>query len=502
MFTGRTATIGFAVILALLCVNGYLAYRAVTTLIANERIVSHTHAVIISLDEALGSMKDAETGERGFVITGQDNYLEPYRPAVLRIDSQMATITTLISDNPAQQARLRRLRPIADRLMARLRHIIDLRRNYGRDSASNVMSTNKGKLLMDSIRVAFAEMKATEESLLNERSAESRANGGDALLTLVVASGLGLTLVVLVYYLLNRDIRHRREREEALRISHDELDKRVRERTNELTVANESLVTEIAERRRAEAQLQQFTVELERSNRELQDFAFVASHDLQEPLRKIQAFGDRLKKKYAESWEPEALDYMERMQNAAGRMHVLINDLLTFSRVSSKAQPFLPVSLANVADGVLSDLEVRIQGSGGTVDVGPLAMIEADSLQMRQLFQNLIANSLKFHRPGVPPHVRVSGTIVTASAENEPGAYELTVEDNGIGFDEKYLDKIFTPFQRLHNRTEYEGTGMGLAVCRKIVERHGGSITARSIPGTGTTFVVRLPISHRTSRPK
>jgi light-regulated signal transduction histidine kinase (bacteriophytochrome) len=230
-------------------------------------------------------------------------------------------------------------------------------------------------------------------------------------------------------------------------------------------------------------------VELERSNRELQDFASVASHDLQEPLRKVRAFGDRLSAKYGAELTDQGRDYLERMQDAAARMQTLINDLLTFSRVTTRAHPFVPVDLNTLVSQVLADLEVRIQQSKATVEVDELPTIDGDQLQLRQLFQNLVSNALKFQPPDVAPVVRVYAEDV------DDGSVRLCVQDNGIGFDEKYLDRIFTIFQRLHGRVEYEGTGIGLAVCRKIVDRHGGSISARSAPGQGATFLVTLPRS-------
>jgi PAS domain S-box-containing protein len=246
---------------------------------------------------------------------------------------------------------------------------------------------------------------------------------------------------------------------------------------------------DLTDRRAAEDRLRASAEELARSNRELQEFASVASHDLQEPLRKIQAFGERLETHLAERMDEAERDFLDRMRGAAQRMSTLITDLLAFSRVTSKAQPFAPVDLGAVAREVLSDLEVRIQRTGGKVELGPLPVVEADPLQMRQLLQNLIGNALKFHRPGVPPLVRLRAEPAETS-----GNCRLIVEDNGIGFDEKYLDRIFGVFQRLHGRGEYEGTGMGLAIARKISERHGGSITATSRPGAGATFLVTLPL--------
>jgi PAS domain S-box-containing protein len=248
--------------------------------------------------------------------------------------------------------------------------------------------------------------------------------------------------------------------------------------------------------RSSEEKLRQFTVQLERSNRELQDFAYVASHDLQEPLRKIVVFGERLKEKNSEALGPEALDYLDRMQKAAARMQILINDLLTFSRVTTKAHPFAPVNLAEIAGEVVNDLEGRIELVKGRVELGTLPVIDAESLQMRQLLQNLIGNALKFRRPEEPPVVKVEAQIISAPDTTEKKLCRLTVSDNCIGFDEKYLDRIFNVFQRLHTRNEYEGTGMGLAIVRKIALYHGGDITAKSKPGQGSTFILTLPVVH------
>ena len=249
------------------------------------------------------------------------------------------------------------------------------------------------------------------------------------------------------------------------------------------------IARDIRARKRAEAELRDAMTRLEQSNRELEDFAYVASHDLQEPLRKIQAFGDLLKSKHTASLEPQARDYIERMQSAANRMQVLINDLLTFSRVTTKAQPFVRVDLAAVATEVVHDLETRIHQTGGQVTVGPMPVIDADPLQMRQLLQNLVGNGLKFHRPDVPPAVQIHGEIAD-------GRCHISVSDNGIGFEEKHAERIFTMFERLHARAKYEGTGIGLAICRKIAERHGGEIRAHGSPGEGATFIVTLPATH------
>lgn len=244
---------------------------------------------------------------------------------------------------------------------------------------------------------------------------------------------------------------------------------------------------EILERRNAEEQLKIYTAELERSNRELQNFAYVSSHDLQEPLRKIQMFGDRLRDKYGDALDQHGQDYLDRMQGAAARMQALIMDLLAFSRVISRGEPFVWVDLNRVLAEVLTDLEVKIEQVHGRISYDPLPTLQADSTQMRQLFQNLLSNALKYHRPGRSPHIHISTSPLP------DGHHEITVTDNGIGFEEKYVDRIFNVFQRLHGRTEYEGTGVGLAICKHIAERHNGRITARSTPNQGATFIVILP---------
>jgi PAS domain S-box-containing protein len=256
---------------------------------------------------------------------------------------------------------------------------------------------------------------------------------------------------------------------------------------------------DITERKKAEDETKKYAARLEASNRELQDFAFVASHDLQEPLRKIQAFGDQLKIGCGASLDLEGVDYLNRMQSAAARMQALIQALLHYSRVTTRAKPFSRTDLSQAAHGAVGDLVERIRETEGLVDVQELATIDADSIQMGQLFQNLIGNALKFHGKE-RPIVKIYGRMETHPDGTPDGRYTIFVEDNGIGFEEKYLDRIFIPFQRLHGRGAYEGTGIGLAICRKIVDRHNGSITAKSTPGKGTTFIVSLPVKQHIRR--
>lgn len=238
----------------------------------------------------------------------------------------------------------------------------------------------------------------------------------------------------------------------------------------------------------AEKRLKAHARELEQKNAELEQFASIASHDLKEPLRKVKSFTDLLMTRCGRNLDDQSRDYMRRMQTAAGRMETLIDSLLAYSRITTKTQLLRRTDLNDLVKDALSDLEVRIGETKAMLEIAPLPTLRTDRTQMVQLFENLIGNALKFHRQGSRPHIKVY------SREDGKGSLEICVEDNGIGFDEKYLDRIFSPFERLHSKERYEGVGMGLAICMKIAERHGGEITARSKPGEGSTFIVRLPV--------
>lgn len=252
-----------------------------------------------------------------------------------------------------------------------------------------------------------------------------------------------------------------------------EINAKLAKANRDLSVANESL------HRRA--------AELARSNEELESFASIASHDLQEPLRKVRTFTEQLTVLEADRLSEKGRDYLARANSAAERMQKLIEDLLKFSRVSTQGRPFELVDLNDVTARVLVDLERQIEDAGAVVDVGPLPVITADPLQMHQLMQNLISNAIKFRRTDVPSEVKVRADI-------DKGTLRLRVSDNGIGFEPRYAARIFRIFERLHGRTEYPGTGIGLALCRKIADRHGGTIEAESELGQGATFTITLPV--------
>jgi PAS domain S-box-containing protein len=248
-----------------------------------------------------------------------------------------------------------------------------------------------------------------------------------------------------------------------------------------------SIIRDITSRKQAEERLRAAAAELERSNRELEQFAYVASHDLQEPLRMVASYTQLLARRYKGKLDADADEFIGFAVDGARRMQELINDLLTYSRVGSRALELQSVDTACVVDRVVADLAGAIQDGGGQVTHDELPTIRADAIQIQQLFQNLIANGIKFRRPDVRPEVHVS-------ARRSHDAWTFAVTDNGIGIERQYLERIFVLFQRLHSRAEYPGTCIGLAICKKIVERHAGTLTVQSEPGRGTTFVFTLPI--------
>ncbi|MCX6212891.1 ATP-binding protein [Spirosoma sp.] len=287
---------------------------------------------------------------------------------------------------------------------------------------------------------------------------------------------------------------------------HQQLELQVQLRTQELATTNHALRVINEQLVSSNQALETANSDLTRSNQNLEQFAYVASHDLQEPLRKIQQFGDLLKSRYAEAGQ-EALLYLERMQRAASRMSLLIKDLLAFSRIATTQVVARPVALNQLIEEVVDDLSMVIEESGAQIAVDPLPTVAGDRSQLSQLFQNLLGNALKFRHPAsgghqpLKPQIRIRAGLATSpdlpaglvGSRNALVYHRIEVTDNGIGFDEKYADRIFQVFQRLHGRHEFAGTGIGLAVVHKVVTNHGGAITASSQPGQGATFRVYLP---------
>jgi PAS domain S-box-containing protein len=586
----RKIVIGFGLVLVMLGVIGLISYRSTRSFIQNADWVAHTRAVMELQERTQRHLMEMESGRRGYLVTGDEVYLQGFEQAQTQIIDNFNKLKTYTADTPQQTLKLDRLLTLIQRNFAEQRTEIEMRRTQGFASSLALFAKGESEQTTTEIRKILADFDREQRALLAERAELTRDVGRATTYTILAGSVFTFVALLVACILILRDVTARHRAEEALAAEHhlllsiidtipdhvyvkdvegrfildnvahrevhgpktegtttgrtvfdyysldeaerfDDDDQHVIETGEGLF--NQELVLEqedgselwiqttkvplrdtdgsiiglvgisanISDRKVAEEQLRRFASQLESSNSELQNFASVASHDLQEPLRKIQAFSDRLRAKCASSLSEQGLDYLDRMQGAARRMQVLIQDLLKLSRITSRALPFEECDLNEIVRAVLSDLEIMIEQKNGAVEVNGLPKIQADPVQMRQLFQNLIANALKFQKDGQKPEVAVEGRIYQMKERNIAGAApgqqicKIVVRDNGIGFDPKFADQIFVVFQRLHSRSEFEGTGIGLAVCRKITDRHGGSIVAKSAEGQGAAFIVTLPVT-------
>jgi light-regulated signal transduction histidine kinase (bacteriophytochrome) len=272
---------------------------------------------------------------------------------------------------------------------------------------------------------------------------------------------------------------------ETLRRARDDLEIQVRQRTRELREANANLSVELDERRRAEQMLARYAEELERSNAELEQFAYVASHDLQEPLRMVASFTQLLGRRYRGKLDQDADEFISFAVDGANRMQHLINDLLAYSRVGTRGKPLVPTDCNAVFKQARDNLAKAVEETSTVIYQAPLPVVLGDEVQLLQVFQNLIANAIKFRGPDSPQ--------IQVTADRQGTDWVFAIRDNGIGIAPEHQERIFSIFQRLHQRSEYPGTGIGLAICKKVVERHGGRIWVESQPGKGSTFYFSIP---------
>lgn len=477
----KKRTLGYSLGIAAAWVLVAIGYLAAATLVADIEAAERARGVHAAVEATRSTLREAESSVRGYLLTHDQAHLTTYTAAVERFDATFHLLSQSVAGDRLQETRVAGLKGVTRERLDLLAQLLELDgvegtsegTSEGTDAAVELVRSGGDRALMGEVTERLREIEGADLARLREAHDASARGRVQLVVALVVQA---LLISVLLYWLARRS---RRELEAAATFS-SRLAREVEARTEELRLEN-------AMRRAREAELEALTHELERSNRELNDFAFIASHDLQEPLRKIRAFGDRLVSDHTAGLDEEGRDFLGRMHGAAERMSRLIADLLAFSRVHRHGQPFSPVALAEVLRDVALDLEQRvIDTKGRLVFPEDPPTIEADPMQMRQLFQNLLGNALKFH-----PDDR--GNTVEVRARREEDGWHFEIADDGIGFDAKYREKIFGPFQRLHGRGVYEGTGIGLAICRRIVERHGGTLDVRSAVGEGTTFDLRLP---------
>lgn len=589
----RQINISLGVALGLLAVNAAISYRNTLKLIENEQSVSHTHQVLAKLEQTISTLKDAETGQRGYLLTGKERYLEPYQSAIARVNQQLDDLRQLSADRPRQQQRIRDLEIAIATKLAELQQTINLRRSRGLEAALRVVQTDRGKSLMDGIRRQVADMEAEENQLLQQRSQESQASANYTLFTFSLATGLNLLLLGLVYYLIERDglvryleqekqqllltqlkeseqkfrqlaensheafwisepnnskliylspayeeiwgrkrdelytdfaswnkaihpqDRKRVERaflENALRGTYDEEYRIVRPdgsvrwiRDRGFPVQEASgeayrvtgLAEDITQRKLAEAKIHQLnetlerrveerTAQLQEVNQEMEAFTYSVSHDLRAPLRTMQGFAQALLEDYSDRLDEIGQDYTQYIIEGALQMDTLISDLLAYSRLSRTQINFQPVDLTYVVQEALRQLSAQQQQHAEVTVDAPLPQVIAHRLTLVQVVTNLLSNAIKFVKPDVQPKVRIY-------AQEQQNWIRLSIVDNGIGIAPEHQERIFRVFERLHGVEIYPGTGIGLAIVRKGLERMGGRVGVESQPGQGSRFWIELP---------
>ncbi|MDU0352999.1 CHASE3 domain-containing protein [Paraglaciecola aquimarina] len=471
-----TWTLIALIVISVIGGNAYLATKTISELSRTQHELYNTSEAALALNDLHISILSAETGQRGYLLTEVEEYLTPYKRALRKVSEQMDVVSNLKYQHENYLVKIRQLLTLSQSKLDELETTVELALENRETRALSRVMTGRGKDLYQELLQILNEVKTVEFTYRDSLFDELKALQKEATVTFLIS---GITSALLLFGMLviaRLNLNNEDKLKKSLEQQNENLATQVKIRTQELTV---------------------YSDELSRSNRELEDFAFVASHDLQEPLRKIRAFGDRLKSNYAEQLEGKGADYINRMQVAAERMSNLINDLLEFSRVSTKGKDFVEVDLNQLMTEILGDLEIAIEESQGQISIATLPQFQGDKGQMYQLFLNLFSNAIKFRKPDVPPQIQLT-------YQNEQAAdpltgldiswHVLTLTDNGIGFEQEFADKIFVPFQRLHGRKEFKGTGIGLAVCRRIVERHGGTIEAKSELNHGAQFVIKIPV--------
>lgn len=449
----------FVVCVVLLAILSWTSYQKIKDSTNYAVQVEHTHEVMRKSEELISILKDFETGQRGYLLTKEKIFLEPYFRAESQINNVYRTLRFQIRDN---QLQLKRLDTLRSTILQKIRL---LRLNIKQAESSAQLDKElflQGKKEMDKIRVIVNRFQTTERQLLAERRALKNKNDSQTTSVLLLLSVFSFALLIVCFLLIFLELQRR------LKFQHE---------------------------------LENKIDELNRSNADLEQFAYVSSHDLQEPLRKIRAFSDRLMRKHADSLNEDGKETLEKITYSAERMQTLINDLLDFSRlVNRKEISFQEVNLQETIGRVIGDLSVKIEEKKAKINVEKLPYIWGVSFQLNQLFLNLISNALKFAAQERDPVVSITYSLVKGAEikgiekiRRELDYHKIIVSDNGIGFEEEYAEKIFVIFQRLHGRGHYEGTGVGLAICRRIMSNHNGFIFAESQLGEGATFILYFP---------
>jgi signal transduction histidine kinase len=462
---------GFSLVVLLISI-----LLALFTITGNYKSLSYldkAYGINERIDRIYSLLKDEENQQRGFLITGRPVFLNTLTYARTNIEAEYANLYLILRDESEQLDQLLKLKI---ELGLRL-NLLEQAKKYSESKAMKQDSLRKiitrGDFIMTKIGRTTAKMKHTEYKRFSNLREKTFQKSELSILIVAITSGISILILISILIALKREYQAKAEVEQKL----------------------------IASEKRLQQQVHMLNI----SNKELEQFAYVASHDLEEPLRKISSFSEKIQMKLHDHPDEEVLDWLKRVNNSVARMKVFINDLLNYSRITRLLDVNEKVDLNTTFKNIIDDLGVTISAKKAVINLEPLSELKGNNTQMKQLFQNLLTNALKFNDKQFP-HVLITGSYYTIEKLRATGwlkdfnmkhknYYCIFVSDNGIGFELEYLRQIFVIFQRLHGRSEYDGTGIGLAICKKIVENHEGFITAESEVGKGTTFVVGLPLN-------
>jgi signal transduction histidine kinase len=457
---------------------------------------THTYQVLGELGLLQSSLTDVETGVRGYALTGQESFLEPYSRALPTVGKVLQSLRTLTLDNASQQRRLDALEPMVKTTVEFLRSVAASGQSAGVLESSRQMTTVEGKRLMDQVRGVIADMVAEEQRLLKIREARESFQLRVTTPLLLGCGTLALALVGVAVYFLNRQIGLRRQAQEALQQAHDQLNQRAvgldaaNRQLSEQMVAQERATA--AQLRKLNAELEQRvrerTAQLEAANKELEAFSYSVSHDLRAPLRAIDGFSRIVLEEYAPELNEDVKRYLQDVRANTVQMGRLVDDLLSFSRLSRQSVKKQPVASLEVVRRCLEDLRPAQEGRHIEFRLGALPSCEADPALLKQVWTNLLSNALKYTAKRDPAVIEVG----CHDLGDGSGRQAYFIKDNGVGFDMRYAHKLFGVFQRLHRSEDYEGTGVGLAIVERIINRHGGTAWAEGKPDQGATFSFTL----------
>ncbi|MBN9618000.1 MAG: histidine kinase [Acidobacteriales bacterium 59-55] len=448
--------------------NTWVAIRAIDSLTDSQQMVDHTWQSINQVERIMGLVKDAETGNRGYLITGDEQYLEPYLSARRQLPADLDLFRSLTSNDPAQQANLVEMRTAIDRRLDLLERGVELRRSGGSDSSHALILSGNGKAAMDNLRRIADRMEVEQHRLLEQRTAATKSSGRQARYTLALASCLDFLLLVLMlrYFVREREMRVASERDaERLAVARAEAEKSA----DEVRALNATL----------EERVQLRTTELVTINHELEAFSYSVSHDLRAPLRTIDGFSLALEEDYAGVVDDAGKDYIRRVRSAVQRMGLLIDALLQLSRITRTELVREDFDLSEMAESIAADLKEQNHSVDLTIHIEPGLRVFADPRLLHIGLENLLGNAVKFSSK------RPRAVVDFGWAPEQKAWF---VRDNGAGFDMHYADKLFNAFNRLHGDKDFKGSGIGLATVARVVHRHHGRIWADSAVDYGATF--------------